>query len=108
MLNANNSTPFVTFVFLKTNLSNIMKRLLHLFAFLMLCPFVEAQDMKSKLPVDPNVTIGKLENGLTYYIRHNAEPKGRAEFYLVVDAGAILENPDQNGLAHFCEHMAFN
>lgn len=108
MLNAINSTPFVTFVFLKTNLSNIMKRLLHLFAFLMLCPFAQAQDMKSKLPVDPNVTIGKLENGLTYYIRHNAEPKGRAEFYLVVDAGAILENPDQNGLAHFCEHMAFN
>lgn len=85
-----------------------MKKLLQLFAFLMLCPFIQAQDLKSKLPVDPNVTIGKLDNGLTYYVRHNAEPKGRAEFYLVVDAGAILENPDQNGLAHFCEHMAFN
>ncbi len=85
-----------------------MKRLLQLTAFLMLCPFLQAQDLKTKLPVDPNVTIGKLENGLTYYIRHNAEPKSRAEFYLVVDAGAILENSDQNGLAHFCEHMAFN
>jgi len=65
-------------------------------------------DPRATLPTDPDVTIGKLDNGLTYYIRKNELPKDRAEFYLIVNAGAILENPDQNGLAHFCEHMAFN
>lgn len=60
------------------------------------------------LPIDPKVIKGKLDNGLTYYIRHNEVPENRAEFYLFVDAGAVLEEPDQNGLAHFCEHMAFN
>ena len=65
-------------------------------------------DPSAALPTDPDVTIGKLDNGLTYYIRKNELPKDRAEFYLIVNAGAILENPDQNGLAHFCEHMAFN
>ncbi len=60
------------------------------------------------IPFDPNVRIGTLDNGLTFYIRHNELPKDRAEFYLVVNAGAILEDDDQNGLAHFCEHMAFN
>ncbi len=63
---------------------------------------------ENPVPVDKGVLIGKLNNGLTYYIRKNELPKDRAEFYLVVDAGAILENDDQNGLAHFCEHMAFN
>ncbi len=65
-------------------------------------------DWDSQVPADPNVKIGKLDNGLTYYIRKNEMPKDRAEFYLVVDAGAILEDDDQDGLAHFCEHMAFN
>ena len=65
-------------------------------------------DMKAPLPMDPNVRIGKLANGLTYYIRHNAEPKERASFYIIQNVGAILENDDQNGLAHFLEHMAFN
>lgn len=60
------------------------------------------------LPVDPNVIIGKLPNGLTYYIRKNTEPKNRAELYLVNKAGSVLENDDQQGLAHFTEHMAFN
>lgn len=60
------------------------------------------------IPMDPEVKIGKLSNGLTYYIQRNAQPKERAEFYLVLNAGAIQEDPDQNGLAHFCEHMAFN
>ena len=60
------------------------------------------------VPIDPEVKKGQLENGLTYYIRHNEEPENRAEFYLFVDAGAVLEEPEQNGLAHFCEHMAFN
>ena len=65
-------------------------------------------DMKAPLPMDPNIRVGKLANGLTYYIRHNAEPKERASFYIIQNVGAILENDDQNGLAHFLEHMAFN
>jgi zinc protease len=60
------------------------------------------------LPVDKNVLIGKLPNGLTYYIRHNEQPKNRAELYLVNKAGSILETDAQLGLAHFTEHMAFN
>jgi zinc protease len=60
------------------------------------------------LPVDPNVIIGKLPNGLTYYIRKNAQPKNRAELYLVNKAGSVLETDEQQGLAHFTEHMAFN
>lgn len=60
------------------------------------------------LPVDKNVLIGKLPNGLTYYIRHNEQPQNRAELYLVNKAGSILEADNQQGLAHFTEHMAFN
>jgi zinc protease len=60
------------------------------------------------LPVDKQVIIGKLPNGLTYYIRHNEQPKNRAELYLVNKAGSILETDAQQGLAHFTEHMAFN
>jgi zinc protease len=60
------------------------------------------------LPLDPLVTYGKLPNGLTYYIRPNRKPEHRAELRLVVGAGSILEDPDQQGLAHFVEHMAFN
>ncbi|MCP4168336.1 MAG: insulinase family protein [Chloroflexi bacterium] len=60
------------------------------------------------LPVDPAIRIGSLENGLTYYIRHNDEPMNRAELWLAVNAGSILEDEDQLGLAHFLEHMLFN
>ncbi|HEU4562107.1 MAG TPA: insulinase family protein [Longimicrobium sp.] len=60
------------------------------------------------LPRDTSVVIGRLPNGLTYYVRRNAEPPKRAELRLVVNAGSILEDPDQRGLAHFVEHMAFN
>lgn len=58
--------------------------------------------------LDKTVRVGKLNNGLTYYIRHNAEPKQRAYFYIAQKVGAIQEKPDQRGLAHFLEHMAFN
>jgi len=61
-----------------------------------------------QVPVDPEYRIGKLENGLTYYIRHNTEPAGRASYYIIQNVGAILEKDSQNGLAHFLEHMAFN
>ncbi|MEO6150106.1 MAG: insulinase family protein [Mucilaginibacter sp.] len=70
-----------------------------------------AQQVKSNstaLPVDANVIIGKLPNGLTYYIRQNSMPQNRAELYLVTKAGSILETDAQQGLAHFTEHMAFN
>ncbi len=61
-----------------------------------------------QLPGDPAVRKGRLENGLTYYIVHNELPAQRAEFYLATNAGAIQELPDQDGLAHFLEHMCFN
>lgn len=60
------------------------------------------------LPIDPNVKIGKLKNGLTYYIRNNGKPEDKVELRLVVNAGSILEDDDQKGLAHFMEHMNFN
>ena len=63
---------------------------------------------QTPLPNDPAVKTGKLDNGLTYYIRHNDLPQGRAEFYLATNVGAIQETPDQDGLAHFLEHMCFN
>ncbi len=66
------------------------------------------QNSKDTLPVDPNVKIGKLSNGLTYYIRKNEKPTQKVELRLVVNAGSILENEDQQGLAHLSEHMAFN
>ncbi|PIE87918.1 MAG: peptidase M16, partial [Bacteroidetes bacterium] len=74
----------------------------------MITGILSAQNRKDDIPMDQAIRYGKLDNGLTYYVRENAIPEDRAEFYLVVNAGAILENPDQNGLAHFCEHMAFN
>ena len=68
-----------------------------------------AQDpSEMQLPLDPDVRVGKLENGMTYYIRHNEKPKGQASFYIYHDVGAIQEDDDQQGLAHFLEHMAFN
>jgi zinc protease len=65
-------------------------------------------DLTKQAPIDPDIRIGKLNNGLTYFIRKNKEPEKRASFYLIQNVGAILENDDQNGLAHFLEHMAFN
>lgn len=59
-------------------------------------------------PIDSAVRIGHLDNGLTYYIRHNETPKGQAEFYIAQSVGSILENDNQRGLAHFLEHMCFN
>jgi len=68
----------------------------------------ETFNLKQKLPQDPNVITGKLKNGLTYYIRQNHKPEDRLTLRLVVNAGSILEDNDQQGLAHLCEHMAFN
>jgi len=60
------------------------------------------------LPVDPEVRTGKLENGLTYYIRNNGQPENRADFYIAQKVGSMQEEDNQAGLAHFLEHMAFN
>ncbi len=75
-----------------------------------IAPAVVAQSQPdlTPLPIDPKVTIGKLDNGLTYYIRPNEKPQKKVELRLVVNAGSILENDDQQGLAHFMEHMNFN
>ncbi|MCC7044240.1 MAG: insulinase family protein [Acidobacteria bacterium] len=64
--------------------------------------------LESRIPPDPQIRIGTLGNGLRYYVRRNARPVGRAELRLVVNAGSVLEDDDQRGLAHFVEHMAFN
>ena len=61
-----------------------------------------------QLPVDSAVIVGKLDNGLTYYIRHNETPKGQADFYIAQKVGSVLEEDNQRGLAHFLEHMCFN
>jgi zinc protease len=65
-------------------------------------------DLSKFAPMDPLIRTGKLSNGLTYFIRNNKEPEKRASFYIIQNVGAILENDDQNGLAHFLEHMSFN
>ncbi|HYU34004.1 MAG TPA: insulinase family protein [Thermoanaerobaculia bacterium] len=65
-------------------------------------------DLAAVLPTDPAIQTGKLENGLTYYVRRNGVPSDRVELWLVVNAGSVLEEENQRGLAHFIEHMAFN
>ena len=64
--------------------------------------------MLEQLPLDNDVRVGVLDNGMAYFIRHNEKPKGQASFYIYHDVGAIQEDDDQQGLAHFLEHMAFN
>jgi len=96
-----------------------MKRLILLPAFLLflltalaLSPIAtvpsEAQDLGSPIPPDPDVKQGRYDNGLRYFIRVNKEPENRAQLWLAVNAGAVLEDDDQQGLAHFVEHMSFN
>lgn len=64
--------------------------------------------MGDELPLDSAVCVGKLDNGMTYYLRNNSNPSGMADFYIVYDVGAIQEEDSEAGLAHFLEHMAFN
>lgn len=88
-----------------------MKRLNHVLCWLFMSAFalqqLSAQQLQP-LPIDPKVKYGKLDNGLTYYLRHNEQPKERADFYIAQRVGSILEEDQQAGLAHFLEHMAFN
>ena len=84
-----------------------MKRLL-LFALATFTVCSAAAQMNQPIPADPELRTGKLENGMTYYVRHNEKPKGQADFYIIHNVGAIQEDDSQQGLAHFLEHMAFN
>jgi zinc protease len=79
-------------------------------AFLILPTLVFTQTLKmdSPIPIDPTIKTGKLKNGLTYYIKKNSKPENKVTLRLVINAGSILENDDQQGLAHFMEHMCFN
>ena len=65
-------------------------------------------DLNAQVPLDKKIRYGKLENGFTYYVRNNKKPENMIQFRLVSNAGSIMERDDQQGLAHFCEHMAFN
>ncbi len=76
--------------------------------FLCLNTYAQASYSYSKLPVDTTVKTGKLSNGMTYFIKHHDSPKERGEFFIVHNVGALQENDNQNGLAHFLEHLAFN
>ncbi|MDW3648254.1 MAG: insulinase family protein [Bacteroidia bacterium] len=68
----------------------------------------ETMPVGEPLPFDPDTRVGKLDNGLTYYIRQNAKPENFAELRLAINVGSLQENEDQQGLAHFLEHMCFN
>ena len=78
------------------------------FAFFLSLSIFAQVDPASKLPFDASVTKGKLDNGLTYYIRENKKPEKKVELRLVIKVGSIMEDDDQQGLAHMAEHMAFN
>ena len=79
-----------------------------MFVLLLLAPAAQAQDLSAPLPLNTAIRTGTLPNGLTYFIRRNAQPEKRAALRLVVKAGSIDEADDQRGLAHLLEHMAFN
>lgn len=87
-----------------------MKKLTSCLAAAALALTTIAASAQGLTPLEPDtaVIVGHLPNGLTYIIRHNELPKGTAEFYIAQKVGAVLEEDDQNGLAHFLEHMAFN
>ncbi len=77
-------------------------------AVMMVMFFTMAAQQMTPMPLDPKVKHGTLPNGLQYFILHNEEPKERANFYIAQKVGSTLETPEQLGLAHFLEHMAFN
>lgn len=91
---------------------NILRKINFLSVFLLLlffnCSSIAQFKLTDPLPVDPNVKVGKLSNGLTYYIRKNSKPEKKVQLRLVVNAGSVLEDKDQRGLAHMMEHMNFN
>ena len=88
-------------------MKKIKEMLFLLVAICMVAPAM-AKKTPDELPLDPAVRIGKLKNGLTYYIRHNSEPEKKVNFYIAQKVGSIQEEDNQRGLAHFLEHMCFN
>jgi zinc protease len=84
------------------------KQSLFLIAFLFVMRLLAQTDPSAPLPFDAKVTKGKLSNGLTYFIRENKKPEKKVELRLVLKVGSIMEDDDQQGLAHMAEHMAFN
>jgi zinc protease len=70
--------------------------------------YAQIRNMGDPIPPDPDIKIGKLDNGMTYYIKYNKKPEQRIELRLAINAGSICETDEQLGLAHFCEHMCFN
>ncbi len=91
-----------------------MKNLIWIAVWLLFPALLFAQEnqiqgkINQEIPIDPNVKVGVLDNGLKYYIRHNEKPEDKVELRLVVNVGSMMEDEDQQGLAHFMEHMAFN
>src|ERR1035437_7423743 len=96
--------------FCQNSFGNKMKKYFPIIILLFLQPYVFPQQLKlnDEIPLDQNILTGKLDNGLKYYIRVNKKPEDRAFLRLAVNAGSVLENDDQQGLAHLVEHMAFN
>lgn len=105
------------FLFITLTFKYLKPIAMTLFKKIMLCltvtgifyfPAASQYKLTDPLPVDPDVKVGKLSNGLTYYIRKNSKPEKKVELRLAVNAGSVLENDNQQGLAHFMEHMGFN
>ena len=92
----------------RSKIKNKMKKLISFLLMLVAVSAVSAQMQMPPVPLDPAVKTGKLENGLTYYIRHNEWPEKRCDFYIAQRVGSMQEEDDQRGLAHFLEHMCFN
>lgn len=86
----------------------LFRGMMSLIAMLLLLSSSAVANELPRIPLDPAVRVGKLDNGLTYYIRHNDYPKGQADFFIAQKVGSILEEDNQSGLAHFLEHMCFN
>src|SRR5687767_7807051 len=93
---------------MKTQISTRILSILLFVVAVCLPALSQKPQLNQPMPLDPAITMGKFPNGLRYYILRNKKPEKRAELRLVIKAGSVLEDPDQRGLAHFVEHMAFN
>lgn len=91
-----------------SNIGFLKTRFILVFLLLANLAVVAQVNLSDKIPLDPKVKIGKLSNGLTYYIRENKKPEQKVELRLVINTGSVMEDDDQQGLAHMAEHMAFN
>ena len=104
------NTNFHTNMKTKINISQTTRKLFLSTVLILVVVNLFAQpfQLSDQVPFDPATSKGVLKNGMTYYVKSNLTPKNRAEMMLVVSAGSVLEDPDQLGIAHFCEHMNFN